>query len=127
MEAAAVRRDDGLDEGESEPVPGEGTARVRPPEARVDVGEVGGGNAAARVGDDEAHALREGVERQVDASAARRILDGVLQKVPDELLELGAVAGEGEPEWYSAEQRRKMAVPSAFEKANSILREWEGE
>ena len=37
------------------------------------------------------------------------------------------VAGEGEPEWYSAEQRRKMAVPSAFEKANSILREWEGE
>lgn len=37
------------------------------------------------------------------------------------------VAGKGELAWYSEEQRRKMAVPSAFEKANSILREWEGE
>lgn len=37
------------------------------------------------------------------------------------------VAGKGELEWYSEEQRRKMAVPSAFEKANSILWEWEGE
>ena len=34
--------------------------------------------------------------------------------------------GEG-LNWYSAEQRQKMAVPAAFDRATDILREWEGE
>ena len=37
------------------------------------------------------------------------------------------VSGGEELEWYSAEQRQKMAVPSAFDRATDILREWEGE
>ena len=37
------------------------------------------------------------------------------------------VAGEGELEWYPEERRQEMAVPSAFERANRILRELEGD
>ena len=37
------------------------------------------------------------------------------------------VAGEGELEWYPKERRQEMAVPSAFERANRILRELEGD
>ena len=37
------------------------------------------------------------------------------------------VSGEGDLSWYSEEQRRQKAIPSAFEKANRILQKWEGE
>ena len=37
------------------------------------------------------------------------------------------VGGSGELQWYTEEQRRQMAIPSAFEKATRVLRELEGE
>ena len=37
------------------------------------------------------------------------------------------VSGSGELQWYTEEQRRQMAIPSAFEKATRVLRELEGE
>ena len=37
------------------------------------------------------------------------------------------VTGDGELEWYTAEQRRQMAIPSAFERATRVLEELEGE
>lgn len=37
------------------------------------------------------------------------------------------VSGEGDLSWYSEDQRRQKAIPSAFEKANRILEKWEGE
>lgn len=37
------------------------------------------------------------------------------------------VTGDGELEWYTAEQRRQMAIPSAFGRATRVLEELEGE
>ncbi len=37
------------------------------------------------------------------------------------------VTGDGELEWYTEEQRRQMAIPSAFERATRVLGELEGE
>ena len=37
------------------------------------------------------------------------------------------VSGTGDLSWYSEDQRRQKAIPSALEKANRILEKWEGE
>jgi hypothetical protein len=91
-----VELDEVTDDGEAEPEPAvrAGGGGVGLAEAVKDVGQEGGVDAFASVGDADDDAAIGAGDVNADGAAGGRELDGVAEQVPDDLLEAVGIAGD---------------------------------